>query len=122
MFDAYASAITHFGPLGAGQMVKLINNLLFASHIQVALEAARIAGEFGIDEVQLAQVLHTCSGQSFSLDLVATMGSAEQLVAAAGPYVRKDVEVARAVAASVGASLGTIDAVTEPLLTTGDDT
>ena len=42
--------------------------------------------------------------------------------AAAGPYVRKDVEVARAVAASVGASLGTIDAVTEPLLTTGDDT
>jgi 3-hydroxyisobutyrate dehydrogenase-like beta-hydroxyacid dehydrogenase len=97
-------------------MVKLINNLLFASHIQLALEASRLAAGFGIDEAHLARVLHTCSGQSFALDLIATMGSADQLVAAAGRFIHKDVVVARHVAEHLGVSLGTIDAVTEPLL------
>lgn len=116
VFEAYSSAITHFGPVGAGQTVKLLNNLLFGSHIQLALDACRIAADAGIDGAHLARVLHTCSGQSYSLDLVATMGSADALLDAAGRFVHKDVVVARAVAAEIGASLGTFGPVTEPLL------
>jgi 3-hydroxyisobutyrate dehydrogenase-like beta-hydroxyacid dehydrogenase len=116
LFAAYASNVTHFGALGTGQMVKLVNNLLFGCHVELALEAARLAGAFGIDAAELARTLHTCSGQSYSLDLVAAMGSAENLVAAAGRFVHKDVLVARDVAAGIGASLGTFDVVTVPLL------
>jgi 3-hydroxyisobutyrate dehydrogenase-like beta-hydroxyacid dehydrogenase len=118
VFAAYATSVVHFGPVGAGQKVKLINNLLFGAHVQLALEAARLSGEFGIDPVQLATTLHSCSGASYSLDLIAAMGSAEALVAGAGRFIYKDVLVASAVAAELGASLGTIAAVTEPLLET----
>ena len=116
VFVAYASNITHFGALGSGQMVKLVNNLLFGCHIELALEAARLAGAFGIDATDLARTLHTCSGQSYSLDLVAMMGSAENLLATAGRFVHKDVVVALDVAASIGAPLGSFEAVTTPLL------
>ena len=44
------------------------------------------------------------------------MGSADTLVQAAGRFVSKDVVVARKVAGELGASLGTIDDVTGPLL------
>lgn len=118
VFAAYTSKVVHFGPVGSGQKVKLINNLLFGAHVQLALEAARLSGEFGIDPVLLATTLHSCSGASYSLDLVAAMGSADALVAGAGRFIYKDVLVASAVANDMGASLGTIATVTAPLLET----
>lgn len=118
IFAAYTSTVVHFGPVGSGQKVKLLNNLLFGAHVQLALEAARLSGEFGIDPVQLASTLHSCSGASYSLDLIAAMGSADALVAGAGRFIYKDVLVASAVADEMGASLGTIATVTAPLLET----
>ena len=112
----YASQVVHFGPVGSGQKVKLLNNLLFGAHVQVALEAARLAELLGVDPAQLARTLHTCSGGSYALDLVAAMGSADQLVAGAGRFIHKDVVVARALAAQLGAPLGSLDDVTGPLL------
>ncbi len=116
VFDAYASTVTHFGAVGSGQVVKLLNNLLFGCHIEVALEASRLAAAFGIDDVALARTLHTCSGQSYSLDLVGAMGGAAAMLAAAGRFVHKDVEVACALAHEAGVGLGTLDAITVPLL------
>jgi 3-hydroxyisobutyrate dehydrogenase-like beta-hydroxyacid dehydrogenase len=116
VFDAYAEHIVHFGALGAGQKVKLLNNLLFGAHVELALEVARLSTEFGIDPALLATTLHSCSGASYALDLVAAMGSADTLVQAAGRFVHKDVVVAQAVADELDASLGTIGAVTAPLL------
>jgi 3-hydroxyisobutyrate dehydrogenase-like beta-hydroxyacid dehydrogenase len=97
VFDAYAARVVHFGALGAGQKVKLLNNLLFGAHVELALEAARLSTELGIDPALLATTLHTCSG-------------------AAGRFVHKDVVVAEQVAGELGASLGSIAAVTGPLL------
>jgi 3-hydroxyisobutyrate dehydrogenase-like beta-hydroxyacid dehydrogenase len=116
LFAAYTSTVTHFGALGTGQIVKLINNLLFGAHVELAIEASRLSSAFGIDPATLARTLHTCSGQSFSLDLVAAMGSPETLVAGAGRFIHKDVLVASEVAAGIGAELGTFAAVTAPLL------
>ena len=118
LFAAYTSSVVHFGPVGSGQKVKLLNNLLFGAHVQLALEAARLSGEFGIDPALLATTLHSCSGQSYSLDLIAAMGSAEALVTGAGRFIHKDVLVASAVAAEMGASLGAFATVTAPLLET----
>jgi hypothetical protein len=66
--------------------------------------------------VTLATSLHTCSGASYALDLVAAMGSADTLVQAAGHFVRKDVLVAQEVAEELHAPLGTIGAAVTPLL------
>jgi len=116
VFAAYASTAVHFGPLGAGQKVKLLNNLLFGAHLQLALEATRVAEAFGIDVALMARTLGDCSGGSYAVDLVAAMGSAEALVRAAAPFVRKDVQVARQVAAELGAPLGHFDAVTRSFI------
>ncbi|RBY84336.1 NAD(P)-dependent oxidoreductase [Blastococcus sp. TF02A-26] len=116
VLEAYAGNAVHFGPLGSGQRVKLLNNLLFGAHVQLALEAARVAESFGLDVVQVARTLHTGSGASFALDLVAMVGSAEGVLQGAGPYIRKDVAVAREVAAGLGVPLGTIEEATRPLL------
>src|SRR5262249_16498808 len=75
VFDAYATNVVHFGALGTGQRVKLLNNLLFGANVELAVEVARLSLEFGIDPVLLATTLHTCSGASYALDLVAAMGS-----------------------------------------------
>ena len=64
----------------------------------------------------LARTLHSCSGANYALDLVAGMGSAEALVSAVGHFVHKDVLIARDVAAELGVDLGTIAAVTAPLV------
>jgi 3-hydroxyisobutyrate dehydrogenase-like beta-hydroxyacid dehydrogenase len=116
LFDAYATNVVHFGALGAGQKVKLLNNLLFGANVELAVEAARLGNEFGIDPVLLATTLHMCSGASYALDLVAAMGSGDALVRGAGRFVHKDILVAQAVAEEIGAPLGTIGAVTGPLL------
>lgn len=116
VLDCFANRQTHFGELGSGQIVKLINNLLFGAHIQLALEAARIAKTMDIDAKTLADTLHSCSGQSYSLDLVNSMGSPEVLVRSAGRFIYKDATVATKVATELGIPLGTLEAVIGPML------
>ena len=113
---AYASTMTHVGPLGTGQAVKLCNNLLFGAQVELAIEAARLAATFGVDEGVFARTLAGCSGQSASLDLLGAIGSGAALVEVAGRFIHKDVEVARAVAEAAGAPLGTFAAIVPTLL------
>ena len=116
LFAAYAEQVVGAGGLGAGQRMKLLNNLLFGAHVELAVEAARLASELGLDPAAMAQALHTCSGASYGLDLLGLMGSGEVLVQAAGRFVHKDVLVARAVADDLGADLGTFTPVTDAVL------
>jgi len=115
VFACYANPVLHVGALGMGQRVKLINNLMFGAHIQLAIEAARLGRTFGIDAGELARTLGHCSGDSAALALVAMLGSPEGLMAAAGRFVRKDVLVAAQLAEALGADLGLLATVTAPL-------
>lgn len=116
VLDAYATTVAHVGPVGAGQLVKLLNNLLFGAHVELAVEAARLGAGFGLDPAALAQTLHTCSGSSYALDLIGVMGSAEALLQRGGAFIHKDVQLARDTAATIGAELGSIGAIVGPLL------
>ncbi|HQV58246.1 MAG TPA: NAD(P)-dependent oxidoreductase [Ilumatobacteraceae bacterium] len=115
VFQAYAAQVSHIGPVGAGQMIKLINNLLFGAHVELAVEACRLAATAGIDPLDFARTLKHCSGQSYALDIVALMGSVERLVDGAGPYIAKDVAMARRVAEQIGMPIGSFDAILTPL-------
>jgi 2-hydroxy-3-oxopropionate reductase len=48
---------THFGAPGAGQTVKLINQILCASHFMAVAEAVRFAELHGVDATRIPQAL-----------------------------------------------------------------
>lgn len=105
VFDAYAIRIHHVGPTGAGQTLKLLNNVLFAANLRLAHSALSIAGQQGFDPGEAARVLQACSGMSAALGLFTETDPAVVL-AAAGPYLEKDVAAAGMAADAAGIDLG----------------
>jgi 3-hydroxyisobutyrate dehydrogenase-like beta-hydroxyacid dehydrogenase len=103
----YAEAVVHLGDVGAGQVVKLLNNLLFTVQLGLAGRMEALAESVGVDRVALAQAVQRSSGQSYALDLLA-FSPFEALAPAAGPFLRKDVAVVRSVAAELGVDLGVL--------------
>jgi 3-hydroxyisobutyrate dehydrogenase-like beta-hydroxyacid dehydrogenase len=103
--SAYGDPILEVGGVGDGQRIKLVNNLLFAVHLRVALAGAAVAAELGIAPDQLARVVARCSGDSFAVRLFG-QAPPEVFATSARPYLVKDVAVIREVAAASGIDLG----------------
>jgi len=55
---------THVGPVGAGHVTKLINNMLTGIHLLAASEAMRTAKAVGIDPEKLVEALNGGSGRN----------------------------------------------------------
>lgn len=55
---------THVGPVGAGHVTKLINNMLTGIHLLAASEAVRTAEAAGIDPEKLVEALNGGSGRN----------------------------------------------------------
>jgi 3-hydroxyisobutyrate dehydrogenase len=106
---AYADPVLHVGPVGSGQSLKLVNNALFAATIGLVAQAARVGAELGLDEPTLLPALLHGSSASRALGLIANRGSVAAFARSVAPFVGKDVEVARAVAADAGCELGLLD-------------
>ncbi|MBN3810472.1 NAD(P)-dependent oxidoreductase [Paraburkholderia sp. Ac-20347] len=73
--DAHIEAVTpiletisakrvHVGPVGAGHVTKLLNNLLTGVHLLVASEAVRTARAAGVDPEKLVDALNGGSGRN----------------------------------------------------------
>ncbi len=71
LFEAMGKLIVHVGPLGHGQIVKVINNTVAAINTAVAGEALLLARRAGVDLDALVTVLSSGSGGSAMLDLKA---------------------------------------------------
>jgi 3-hydroxyisobutyrate dehydrogenase-like beta-hydroxyacid dehydrogenase len=71
VFEAMGKLIIHAGPLGDGQMVKLINNAVAASNCAVLAQALVVGARAGVDLEALTQVMGAGSGASTMLDLKA---------------------------------------------------
>jgi 3-hydroxyisobutyrate dehydrogenase-like beta-hydroxyacid dehydrogenase len=104
--ESYSEPILQVGALGDGQRVKLINNALLGAHLGLAAEAERVAADMGVDPAAALAAISQCSGDSSALRLVVTLGSAANLEAAAGRFLRKDAEVVAQVAAAADIALG----------------
>ncbi len=59
--------ITHCGPVGCGQVVKLINNLILSQTVAVLAGALELGRRAGVDETLLADTLSKGSADSFAL-------------------------------------------------------
>ncbi|HTY28206.1 MAG TPA: NAD-binding protein, partial [Mycobacterium sp.] len=113
VLSSYADPVLHVGPTGSGQLVKLVNNTLFAAQIGTVAEAVRLAGRLGVDEATLLSALPHGSGTSRALTSIAAAGSAERFIAAVGEFIGKDVAVVRATVAELGGDLGLLDEVVD---------
>lgn len=111
VLSAYGDPILHVGPAGAGQLVKLINNALFAAQIGLVNEGVRLGGLLGVDEGALLEALTHGSAASQVLGHIASAGSAADFTDAVGDFITKDIEMVRDTVAELGGDLGALDDV-----------
>ncbi len=71
VLEAMGKLIVHAGPLGHGQIVKLINNAVAATNAAVVGEALLVASRSGVDLDALTAVMSAGSGGSAMLELKA---------------------------------------------------
>jgi 3-hydroxyisobutyrate dehydrogenase-like beta-hydroxyacid dehydrogenase len=115
IFGAYARLSVHIGGVGAAQSAKLVNNLIVYSQIALVHDGFTLAEALGVDREALAAVLSQGAGRSFSLDFYLSYGPPgtteclDGLRKRMGDLVKKDVSLARQLAAAHGAALAGLD-------------
>lgn len=115
VFATYADPVVHLGPVGSGQLTKLVNNILFTANLATAASALALGQAFGIDPGGLAGVMSHGSANSFALGAIGGAGGTlDRLAAIAGPLLQKDVRLIAQISADAGASPGAV-------LTAADD-
>lgn len=113
VLSAYGDPILHVGGSGAGQLVKLVNNTLFAAQIGLVAEGVRLGDRLGITEPALLEALTNGSAASRALGNITRAGSAAAFIDAVGDFIGKDVAVARTILAELGADLGALDDIVD---------
>ncbi|MEE2717391.1 MAG: NAD(P)-dependent oxidoreductase [SAR324 cluster bacterium] len=64
--SAMASKILHVGPVGAGQLAKLVNQLLFDINMAALAEILPISAKLGLDPEQVAEIVNSGTGRSYA--------------------------------------------------------
>jgi 3-hydroxyisobutyrate dehydrogenase len=111
ILEALGENIFHVGPLGTGEAVKLVNNLLAASHAAAVGEAFNIGVRFGLSPRVMYDVISTSSGDCWPLRtrvpypevLAASPANEEFAPGFMTDLMHKDVGLALALARDVGA-------------------
>jgi 3-hydroxyisobutyrate dehydrogenase-like beta-hydroxyacid dehydrogenase len=67
MFRAFASDIFHLGPFGAGQIGKMVNNMILWACMNANDEGLRLGEALGVDQEKMRAALVHSSAQNFSL-------------------------------------------------------
>lgn len=109
VFESYGDPIVHLGPLGSGQVTKLLNNVLFTANLATAASALALGSSLDVDPGRLAEVIDHGSGASFALARIASAGgTVDRIAAHAGAVLAKDVRLMVDLAGSAGESAGTV--------------
>ena len=80
LLSTYGDPILHVGRTGAGQLVKLINNTLFAAQIGLVAEGGRLGGLLGVAEPTLLEALTHGSAASRALGNIGRAGSTSAFI------------------------------------------
>lgn len=70
VLETFATDIPLLGPLGAGQMMKLLNNNLCYANVVTSIFALQLAESLGMDPAVAASVMRVSSGASTGLEIV----------------------------------------------------
>ncbi|WP_261555718.1 NAD(P)-dependent oxidoreductase [Frankia tisae] len=122
ILGAYSATVVRTGEVGSASVVKLVNNLTFAAHVQTAIAADNLGRSLGLDTDLLMGALGVCSANSSAIQLLGAIGSTKALAEFALPYLRKDVALVEQVAADLGLDVGFLGSVVHdgPAELTGD--
>jgi 3-hydroxyisobutyrate dehydrogenase len=112
-FAAYARRIDHLGAVGSGQVIKLLNNLLFAANLMYAAHVLELAGKQDFDPVTIASIIGTCSGASYAMARFQSPQPTGALLARVRPYLEKDVTAAMRAAKDGGLDVSAFDGVAD---------
>jgi 3-hydroxyisobutyrate dehydrogenase len=66
VFRLMGENIFHMGPLGSGEVTKLVNNIIGVPNLFMSVEAMLVGKRYGLDPSKLAAVMETSSGRNFS--------------------------------------------------------
>ena len=103
---AYAKATEHFGPVGAGQLTKMVNQICIAGLVQALSEGLAFAQAAGLDADKVARLVAQGAGGSWQLaNRHETMVAGEFDHGFAVDWMRKDLRIALDQAREVGAAL-----------------
>lgn len=97
VFRCFASDIFHLGPFGAGQIGKMVNNLILWTCMSANDEGLRLGEALGVDAEQLRAALVHSSAENFSLSARADERPT--------PWAEKDMRIVLQEAAAVGLDL-----------------
>jgi 3-hydroxyisobutyrate dehydrogenase and related beta-hydroxyacid dehydrogenases len=103
---AYAKAMTHVGPVGSGQLTKMVNQICLAGLTQALAEAIAFVEQAGLDGATVLQAISQGAAQSWMMDHRATTMLEDRFdFGFAVDWMRKDLAICLDAARSTGASL-----------------
>jgi 3-hydroxyisobutyrate dehydrogenase len=109
VFATYADPIVHLGPLGSGQVTKILNNVLFTANLGGAISALELGESLGIERSRLCEVLISGSATSRALGSISAFGGTlDGLAPIAGALLQKDVRHAASLADSAQSAQGAV--------------
>jgi 3-hydroxyisobutyrate dehydrogenase-like beta-hydroxyacid dehydrogenase len=121
LFEAMGSLVVHAGPVGHGQLVKVINNTVAAANAAVVAQALLVGRAAGADLDALVAVMQAGSGASAMLALKAgAMRAHDYETLFKTAHMRKDVDLCLAEAAAAGVPFPAGAAVREALVAAED--
>jgi 3-hydroxyisobutyrate dehydrogenase-like beta-hydroxyacid dehydrogenase len=92
VMESYARAVTHMGPVGNGQLTKMVNQICCVANIQGLAEALNFAQSAGLDAPRVVDVISKGAAQSWQMDNRSnTMLEGKFDFGFAADWMRKDV-------------------------------
>jgi 3-hydroxyisobutyrate dehydrogenase len=106
VIKGYAKAITHMGPVGSGQLTKMVNQICIAGLVQGLSEALNFAARAGLDGDKLLACISKGAAQSWQMENRGqTMLAGKFDFGFAVNWMRKDLGICLAEARNNGARL-----------------
>ena len=103
---SYGKAVTLMGPVGSGQLTKMVNQISIAGLIQGLSEAMNFATKVGLDEKLVLDVISKGAAQSWQMEnRGSTMVDDQFDFGFAVDWMRKDLAICLSEANAVGARL-----------------
>lgn len=104
--DAYARSVKRLGPVGSGQLTKMVNQICIAGLLQGLAEGLHFAKAAGLDPRAVIEVISTGAAQSWQMEnRYQTMLEAKFDFGFAVEWMRKDLAIALAEARHNGTCL-----------------
>lgn len=116
VFESYGNPVRRVGEVGAGQLCKLVNNLLFTAQLELARNAVELARRLGLERGALLELLRASSGRSYALEVVPLLDDRVTAPRALANLV-KDTALMRDVARAAGAPESALEAAAAALAT-----